>query len=66
MLTTIRRIVITFPSIVTHYLKDGQLDLEFDPIAAKLVNLIVILAQIVSPQVVLSRVRLLYFLITLS
>ena len=43
----------TFPSTVTHHLKDGQLDLEFDSSAAKLVNLVVILAQLVSLSVAL-------------
>ena len=52
-LTTIHRIVITYPSTVTHHLKDGQLDLEFDSSAAKLVNLVAILAQLVSPSVAL-------------
>ena len=51
MLTTIHGIVITFPSRVTHHLKDGQLDLEFDSSAAKLVNLVVSLAQLVSLSV---------------
>ena len=50
-LTTIHRIIINFPSTVTHYVKDGQLDLEFDSSAAKLVNLVVILAQLVSSSV---------------
>ena len=36
-----------------HHLKDGQLDLEFDSSAAKLVNLVAILAQLVSPSVAL-------------
>ena len=52
-LTTIHRIVITYPSTVTHHLKDGQLDLEFDSSAAKLVNLVAILTQLVSPSVAL-------------
>ena len=38
---------------VTHHFKDGQLDLEFDSSAAKLVNLVAILAQLVSPSVAL-------------
>ena len=53
MLITIHGIVITFPSTVTHHLKYGQLDLEFDSSAAKLVNLVVILAQLVPPSVAL-------------
>ena len=52
-LTTIHRIVIAFPSTVTHHLKDSKLDLEFDSRAVKLVNLVVILAQLVSPSVAL-------------
>ena len=39
--------------MVTHHLQDGQLDLEFDSSTAKLVNLDVILAQLVSPSVAL-------------
>ena len=46
-------IVITFPITVTNHLKDGQLDLEFDSSAATLVNLVAILAQLVSPSVAL-------------
>ena len=46
--STIPGMVINFPSTVTHRLQDGQLDLEFDSSAAKLVNLIVILAQLVA------------------
>ena len=41
-------------AMITHHLKDGQLDLEFDSSAAKLVNLVVSLAQLVSPSVALS------------
>ena len=52
-LTTFHRIVITFPSTVTHHLKEGQLDFEFDSSSAKLVNLVVILAQLVSSSVAL-------------
>ena len=50
-LTTIHRIVITFPSTVTHHLQDGQLDLGFDSSAAKLVNLVASPVQLVSPSV---------------
>ena len=50
---THHRIVITFPSTVTYHLKEGQLDLEFEPSAAKLVNLVVIIAQLVSSSVAL-------------
>ena len=46
-------IVIPFPSTVTHHLKYGQLDLEFESSTAKLDNLVVILAQLVSPSVAL-------------
>ena len=45
--------VVTFPRTVTHHFQDGLLDLEFDSSAAKLVNLDVILAQLVSPSVAL-------------
>ena len=45
--------VITFPSTVTHHFKDGQLDLEFDSSAAKLVNLVIILPKLVSSSVAL-------------
>ena len=41
------------PWIVTQHLKDGQLDLEFDSSTAKLVNLVVIIAQLVSSSVAL-------------
>ena len=39
--------------MVTHHLQDDQLDLEFDSSAAKLVNLVGILAQLVSSSVAL-------------
>ena len=60
-LTTIHRIVITYPSTVTHHLKYGQLDLEFDSSAAKLVNLVVILAQLISSSVALPAQLVLQF-----
>ena len=44
----------TFPSTVTHHLKDGQLDLKFEFSTAKLVNLVIILAQLVPLSVALT------------
>ena len=38
--STIPGMVINFPSTVTHRLQDGQLDLEFDSSAAKIIIII--------------------------
>ena len=59
-LITIPRIFITFPSTVTYHLKEGRLDLEFDSSVAKLVNLVVILAQLVSSSVALPAQLVLF------
>ena len=40
------------PKEVSHHLQDGQLDLEFDSSTAKLIKLVVSLAQLVYPSVV--------------
>ena len=40
-----------FPSKVTHYLQDGQLYFEYNTSAAKLVNIVACLAQLVSLSV---------------
>ena len=45
--------MVTFSSSVTHHLKYGKLDLEFDSSAAKLVKLVVILAHLISSSVAL-------------